>query len=318
MATLNYCDAVGKALQDSMDAEPRLIVIGQNLSSHALKPLADAHGLERVRDCSISESAMVGIAVGAAMKGMKVVVMIAYADIASVCHMAIVQSAAKLHYLTNGRLNCPVIIRLPIARFRGHGPEGNQVGASWFYNVPDLNVAMPASPSEAYWSFREALTRPTPTLFFDDRSLQLRAGELLHTNPGGKAQITRAGDKVTIIAAGRAAALAEDAADELAKQGRRGAAQVVSLGFIKPLDRETVLNAARKTGRVLIVQDEPICSGYAPHLRCVLDELPAGALACAPRIVAGADQYLPYWDERPFLPSVDRIITAAREMMDKI
>ena len=86
---------------------------------------------------------MVGMAVGAAMKGMKVVVMIAYADIASVCHMAIVQSAAKLHYLTNGRLNCPIIIRLPIARFRGHGPEGNEVGASWFYNVPDLNIAMP-------------------------------------------------------------------------------------------------------------------------------------------------------------------------------
>ena len=176
MTTLTYRDAVGKALQDSMRDEPRLIIIGQNLTGHALKQLAETYGEERVRDSSISESAMVGMAVGAAMKGMKVVVMIAYADIASVCHMAIVQSAAKLHYLTNGRLNCPVIIRLPIARFRGHGPQGNEVAASWFYNVPDLNIAMPGSANEAYWNFREALRRPTPTLFFEDRSIHTRAG----------------------------------------------------------------------------------------------------------------------------------------------
>ena len=315
MTTLNYRDAVGKALQDSMRDESRLMIIGQNLTGHALKPLAETYGTERVRDCSISESAMVGMAVGAAMKGMKVVVMIAYADIASVCHMAIVQSAAKLHYLTNGRLSCPVVIRLPIARFRGHGPEGNEVGASWFYNVPDLNIAMPGSASEAYWNFRDALQRPTPTLFFEDRSIHTRAGELTASNPGGKAMITRSGDRLTIIAAGRAAALAEDAADELSKQGYRGAVEVVSLGFIKPLDKETVLTAAGKTGRVLIVQDEPILSGYAPYVRCLLDELAPGKLACAPRIIAGADQFLPFWDERPFLPSMETVVSAAIEML---
>ena len=315
--TLNYRDAVGKALQDSMRDEPRLILIGQNLAGHALKRLAETYGTDRVRDCSISESAMVGMAVGAAMKGMKVAVMIAYADIASVCHMAIVQSAAKLHYLTNGRLNCPVIIRLPIARFRGHGPEGNEVGVSWFYNVPDLNIAMPGTPNEAYWNFREALRRPTPTLFFEDRSIHTRSGELTDSNTTGTAQITRSGDRLTIIAAGRAAALAEDAADEFAKQAHRGAIEVVSLGFIKPVDKETVLQSASKTGRVLIVQDEPVLSGYAPYVRCVLDELADGKLICAPRIVAGADQFLPFWAEKPFLPSVEGVIAAANEMLQK-
>jgi len=317
MTTLSYRDAVAKALQDSMRDEPRLILIGQNLSSHAFKNLAEKHGAERVRDSSISESAMVGMAVGAAMKGMKVVVMIAYADIASVCHMAIVQSAAKLHYLTNGRLNCPVVIRLPIARFRGHGPEGNEVAASWFYNVPDLNIAMPGSANAAYWNFRDALQRPTPTLFFEDRSIHTRSGIVAESNPSGTAEITRSGDRLTIIAAGRTAALAEDAADELAKQGIRGAVEVVSLGFIKPLDKETVLKAATKTARVLIIQDEPVLAGYATYLRCLLDELPTGKLAFPPRIVAGADQYMPFWDERSFLPSVEAIIAAAREMMEE-
>ena len=315
MATLNYRDAAAKALQDSMREEPRLILIGQNLAAHALKPLAEAYGIDRVRDSSISESAMVGMAVGAAMKGMKVVVMIAYADIASVCHMAIVQSAAKLHYLTNGRLNCPVIIRLPIARFRGHGPEGNEVGASWFYNVPDLNIAMPGSPNEAYWNFREALLRPTPTLFFEDRSLHARAGALTEKNFGGKAQVTRGGERLTIVAAGRAAALAEDAADKLASLGKAGAVEVVSLGFIKPLDKETVLKSVGKTGRALIVQDEPNWAGYAPYVRCALDELPSGKLAVAPRILSGADQYLPYWDEKPFLPSVESVMREAEALL---
>jgi pyruvate/2-oxoglutarate/acetoin dehydrogenase E1 component len=314
---LTYREAVGKALEDSMRKEPRLIIIGQNLTGHALKQLAETHGAGRVRDCSISESAMVGIAAGAAMKGMKVVVMIAYADIASVCHMAIVQSAAKLHYLSNERLKCPVIIRLPIARFRGHGPEGNEVGVSWFYNVPDLNIAMPGSPTQAYWNFREALERPTPTLFFEDRSIHTRQGELADSNPGIGANVTRTGDRLTVIAAGRAAALAEDAADQLARHGSRNLLDVVSLGFIKPLDKETILKSASKTGRVLIVQDEPEWGGYAPVVRCLLDELPREKLAATPRIVAGADQFLPFWDERPFLPSVESVIAGAKEMLNQ-
>jgi pyruvate dehydrogenase E1 component beta subunit len=316
MSMLSCRDAVGMALQDSMRDEPRLILIGQNIAGHALKPLAETYGAARVRDASISESAMVGMAVGAAMKGMKAVVMIAYADIASVCHMAIVQSAAKLHYLTNGRLNCPVIIRMPIARFRGHGPEGNEVAASWFYNVPDLNIAMPGSANEAYWSFREALERPTPTLFLEDRSIHARSGVIADKNPGGQAQVTRSGDRVAIIAAGRTAALAEDAADELTKQKGHGVVEVVSLGFIKPLDKATIFNAVSKTGKALIVQDEPAGGGYAPVVRCLLDELPAGTLAAPPRIISGADQFLPFWDEKPFLPSIDSVITAAKELME--
>jgi pyruvate dehydrogenase E1 component beta subunit len=315
MATVTYRDAVGRALQDSLRADPRLILIGQNIAGYTLKQMAEEFGEARIRDTSISESAMVGLAVGAAMKGWKAVVMIAYADISSVCHKAIVQSAAKMHYLTCGRLQCPVVIRLPIARFRGHGPMGNEVAASWFYNVPNLNIAMPASSDEAYWCLREALQRPTPTLFFEDRSIHNRSGEIAAANAAAKARVTRTGNRLTIIAAGRTAALAEDAADQLAKQDNRGVVEVVSLGFIKPLDRETILEAARKTGRVLIVQDEPPWSGYAPYVRCLLDELPSGVLAAAPRIVSGADEFLPYWDERPFLPSLDSILAAAKELM---
>ena len=315
MAVATYRDAVGRALQDSLREDPRLILIGQNIAGYSLKQFAEEFGESRVRDTSISESAMVGMAVGAAMRGWKAAVMIAYADISSVCHKAIVQSAAKMHYLTCGRLQCPVVIRLPIARFRGHGPMGNEVAVSWFYNVPDLNIAMPASAGEAYWCFRDALQRPTPTLFFEDRSIHNRTGEISATHPGARAQVTRTGNRLTVIAAGRTAALAEDAADQMANGGNRGAIEVVSLGFIKPLDRETLLKAASKTGRVLIVQDEPPWSGYAPYIRCLLDELPRGALALGPRVLCGVDEFLPFWDERPFLPSLQSVLAAAAEML---
>jgi acetoin:2,6-dichlorophenolindophenol oxidoreductase subunit beta len=317
MATLTYRDAVGRALQDSLREDSRLILIGQNIAGYTLKQMAEEFGESRIRDTSISESAMVGMAVGAAMRGWKAVVMIAYADISSVCHKAIVQSAAKMHYLTYGRLQCPVVIRLPIARFRGHGPMGNEVAVSWFYNVPDLAIAMPSSADEAYWCFRDALQRPTPTLFFEDRSLHNRTGEVAANSSSANARVTRSGDRLTIIAAGRTAALAEDAADQLAKEGNRGAVEVVSLGFIKPLDQETILKAASKTGRILIVQDEPPLSGYAPYVRCLLDELPPGALAVTPQIISGADEFLPYWDERPFLPSLESLVVAAKELMRK-
>jgi pyruvate/2-oxoglutarate/acetoin dehydrogenase E1 component len=175
---------------------------------------------------------------------------------------------------------------------------------------------MPSSADEAYWSFRDALKRPNPTLFFEDRSIHNRAGDIAPDSRGDKARITRDGGRLTIIAAGRAAALAEDVADELARRGAPGAVQVVSLGSIKPLDRETVLDAAGGTGRVLIVQDEPPSGGYAPYVRCLLDELPAGALKASPKIVAGADEFLPYSDERPFLPSLESVVAAASELLN--
>jgi pyruvate dehydrogenase E1 component beta subunit len=315
MANVTYRDAVGKAIQDSMRDDPRLILIGQNIAGYTLKPLAQEFGAARIRDTSISESAMVGMAVGAAMKGWKAVVMIAYADIASVSHKAIVQSAAKMHYLTCGRLQCPVVIRLPIARFRGHGPMGNEVAVSWFYNVPNLNIAMPGSADEAYWNFRDAVQRPTPTLFFEDRSIHTRSSEIGATNPGGKSRVTRSGDRLTIIGAGRTTALAEDAADALAKQTGSNRIEVVSLGFIKPLDKETILRSAQKTKKVLIVQDEPPWAGYAPYIRCLLDELPSGTLRATPRIITGADDFLPYWDERPFLPALEGVMAAAQELI---
>jgi pyruvate dehydrogenase E1 component beta subunit len=316
--TITYHAAIARALREAMAADPKVFVLGQDVGRFSIggvtAGLIDEFGAARVRDCPISESAMVGLGAGAAMNGYTAVVELAYADIAAVAFSSIVHSAAKLGYATNGQLRCPLVIRSPINRFSRHGPMGTEVTLSWFMNVPDLDIAMPASADEAYWLLREAFGRPVPTLFLEDRSLNKSAGAL-GPRPAapGKARIARRGRDLTIVAAGRMAALAEKAAAQLAPAID---AEIVSLGTIKPLDHETVFASARKTGRVLVVQEEPRYGGYGPALQSLLDELPAAALKRPPALLARPEQFLPYNREEDVLPDAGAIAAAARRLLD--
>ena len=319
--TVTYRDALARALREAMEADPKTVVLGQDVGRFSIagvtKGLIDRFGPGRVRDCPISESAMVGLGVGAAMNGYTTIVEMAYADIAAVAFSSIVHSAAKLPYATAGRLSCPLIVRSPINRFSRHGPMGTEVTLSWFMNVPDLDIAMPATPDEAYWLLRHAFTRPVPTLFLEDRSLGNSAGAI-GPKPADpcRARALRAGRDVTIIAAGRLATVALKAAETLAAARPAIDAQVMSLGMVKPLDRESILAAARATGRVLLVQEEPPYGGYGPAIQSLLDELPADALERQPKLLARADSFLPYNREEDLLPSAADIAGAVRDLLD--
>ncbi len=312
-----YKDAIRQALHEALAADERTLMFGpetrDSMPNRVNDGFSEEFGTDRVRDTPISESAAVGIAVGAAANGYRVIVDIAYADITAVCFSSIVQTAAKFHFLTSGRLRVPVVVKAPIGRYLQNGPMGAQVTASWYSNVPDLNVIMPASPQEAYWSLINALEQPIPSLFLEDRSLTDRTGEMGVKNPGLSATITRFGTDVTLIGAGRAAALAEDAADKLNAVGI--SADVVSLCYVRPIDRETICSSVQKTGRAIIVQDEPPNGGYGPVVRCLLDALPFGRLRSTPRILASADQPFPYLIEDSILVSVQDIVSAAAEML---
>jgi len=312
-----YKDAIREALHKALASDEKTLMFGpetqDSMPNRVNDGFSEEFGADRVRDTPISESAAVGIAVGAAVNGYRVIVDIAYADITAVCFSSIVQTAAKFNFLTSGRLRVPVVVKAPIGRYFQNGPMGAQVTASWYSNVPDLNVIMPASPQEAYWSLTNALEQHIPSLFLEDRSLTGRTGVLGAENPGLRATISRTGMDLTLIGAGRAAALAEDAADQLRKVGI--SVDVVSLCYVRPLDRETILSSVGKTGRAIVVQDEPPNGGYGPVVRCVLDELPSGHLRAAPRILSSADQPFPYLIEDSILVSVQDIVSAAREML---
>ena len=318
--TLTYKDAIARALREAMAADPKVFVLGQDVGRFSIggvtKGLTDEFGAARVRDCPISESAMIGMGAGAAMNGYTAVVELAYADIAAVAFSSIVHSAAKLNYATNGQLRCPLVIRSPINRFSRHGPMGTEVTLSWFMNVPDLDIAMPASAAEAYWLLRHAFTRRVPTLFLEDRSLN-SAPDPLGPRPAApeKARTLRGGRDATVIAAGRMAVLALKAAQEIAASGEPADLRVLSLGTVKPLDRASILEAARATGRVLIVQEEPPFGGYGPAIQSLLDELPLGAMKQQPKLLARPDAFLPYNREEDALPSAEAIAAAARKLL---
>ncbi|MCW5772110.1 MAG: hypothetical protein KIT16_10780 [Rhodospirillaceae bacterium] len=319
----NYRDAIARALREAMEADAKTFVLGQDVGEFSIggvtRGLAETFGLERVRDCPISESAMVGIGAGAAMNGYTAVIELAYADIAAVAFSSLVHSAAKLPYATKGALRCPLIVRAPINRFSRHGPMGTEVTLSWFYNVPDLDIAMPASPSEAYWLLRHAFTRPVPTLFLEDRALNGSTGAIGPAPANAAAaRVLRQGRDVTVIAAGRMAVLAAQVAATLAEGERPVDAMIVSLGAVKPLDREGIMAAAKATGRVLIVQEEPPLGGYGPAIQSLLDTLPLSALKRQPVLLARPDQFLPYNREEDVLPSADAIARAARALLEDV
>ena len=319
-AAISYKDAIARALREAMAADSKVFVLGQDVGKFSIggvtKGLIDEFGAARVRDCPISESAMVGIGAGAAMNGYTAVVEIAYADILAVAFSSIVHSAAKLHYATNGQLRCPLIVRAPINRFSRHGPMGTEVTLSWFMNVPDLDIAMPADSAEAYWLLRHAFTRPVPTLFLEDRSLNASTGSLgARPKAPARARKLREGRDAVVIVAGRMAALALKAAEEIAASKRPADIRVLSLGTVRPLDRETILEGARTTGRVLIVQEEPPFGGYGPAIQSLLDTLPMAALKRPPALLARADTFLPYNREEDVLPSAEKIADALRELL---
>ena len=316
MTMTTYRDAIARALREEMTARPKSFVLGQDVGAYSIggitAGLADAFGAARVRDCPISESAMVGMAAGAAMAGWIGVIELAYADISAVAFSSFVHSAAKLRYATNGRLTCPLILRAPINRFSRHGPMGTEVTASWYYNVPDIDIAMPATPHEAYWLLRRAFARPVPTLFLEDRSLGASAGAIGAEAGGGT--LLRPGLDATLIAAGRMAVVALEAAERLARATPALDCAVLSLGTIKPLDTAAIAAAARATGRVLAIQEEPPLGGYGPAIQSALCALLAGALKRPPRLLARADTFLPYDREEDVLPGADAIVAAAREL----
>jgi len=314
---ITYKEAIARALGDAMAEQPKSFILGQDIGRFSIlgvtEGLLDRYGPDRVRDCPISESAMIGMAVGAAMKGWVGVVELAYADISAVAFGSIVHSAAKLRYSTGGQMSCPLVIRAPIGRWSRHGPMGTEVTASWYCNVPDLAIAMPATPAEAYWQLRAAFRRTLPTIYLEDRSLFAEEGDVGNACDVERARELRPGSQISIVAAGRAVKLSLEAAGMLASAGV--SAQVISLGHVKPFDSETVLEAARRTRRVLVVQDEPPFGGYGPMALAALAQLPLGTLLHPPRLVCRADSFLPHMLEEHHLPTAEQVRDAARDLL---
>ena len=257
MTQKNFANAINEALHVAMALDPTLICYGLGVTDPkavfgTTANLAQRFGAERVFDMPTSENAMTGVAIGAALNGIKTVVTHQRLDFFLLAMDQLVNGAAKWHYMYGGQNSIPITIRLIIGRGWGQGPTHSQNLQAWFAHIPGLKVVMPTTPEDAKGLLLASIFDPNPVIFLEHRWLHNALGEVPEGDtrvPLGQARIVRSGTDVTIVAMSYMTVEALHAADYMTMQGI--SCEVLDLRTIKPLDWQTVMDSVAKTGRLL-------------------------------------------------------------------
>jgi pyruvate/2-oxoglutarate/acetoin dehydrogenase E1 component len=255
-----FCDELRRALREEMERDPGLILLGEDIRDYggAFAVTRDLHRLfpDRVINTPISENSFVGVATGAALGGLRVVVEIMFMDFVALAMDQIANHAAKVHYMYAGQLSVPIVLRMPFGGYRGYGPSHSQTLASWFMSVPGLKVVAPSSASHAGSLLKQAIWDNNPVLFLEHKLLY---GQKVGEDPAagdlriGQARIARPGRDVTIVTYGFGVQLACRAAAQLADEGLE--AEVVDLVTLKPYDAEAVFASVRRTRKAVFLEE---------------------------------------------------------------
>lgn len=267
MSVITYREAIRLALQEEMMRDDKVFIIGEDVGAFGgamavTKGLFQTFGPKRVVDTPISESAIVGAALGAALTGLKPVAEIMFIDFVGVCMDQIVNQIAKVRYMLGGQVEVPIVIRTQGGAGKGYAAQHSQSLEAWFCHIPGLKVVMPSTPRDARGLLKSALRDRNPVIFIEHKNLYNEKGEVPEEEeliPIGKADIKRAGKDVTITAHSRQVMNALEAAEILFKE--KGIdCEVIDLMTVSPLDEETILNSVQKTGRLITVEE-----GYENH-----------------------------------------------------
>jgi pyruvate dehydrogenase E1 component beta subunit len=261
MAQLKFAEAVRAAMEAELAADDRVIVMGEEVGKlggvfTTTLGLRDRFGPERVLDTPISENAIVGWGIGAAVEGLRPVVEVMFSDFSLLAMDQIVNLAAKLHYMSNGQFSVPMVIRMPSGGGTNHGPQHSQSLESVFAHVPGLIVALPSNAIDAYWMLRDSIRCDDPVIFLENKYLYFRNIEEVNFEDGPHgffARVAKAGDDLTVVTAGRMVQRCLDVANNLDAEGI--SCEVVDLRYIWPLDTKTIAESVRKTGRLVVVHE---------------------------------------------------------------
>jgi pyruvate/2-oxoglutarate/acetoin dehydrogenase E1 component len=258
--TVTYRDALYEALREEMEADDSVVLIGEDLApGGAFGVSGDLHarfGSERVIQTPISENGFVGVAVGAAMAGLRPIVEIMFMDFMTLAMDQIVNHAAKIHYMYAGQYNVPMVVRTPAGAGRGYGASHSQSLEAWLLHVPGLKVVAPSDPASAKGLLKSAIRDQNPVVFVENKLLYTKQdtvgdGDVLV--PLGSARVRRRGTDVTLASYGRMVDLSLQAAEILAPEGI--SCEVIDLRSLKPLDVETLTGSVRRTGRFVFVEE---------------------------------------------------------------
>jgi len=320
MPTMNIIEAVRSALQTQMRADPRVVVLGEDVGKfggvfRATSGLYDEFGADRVIDTPLAEAGIVGTAIGMALYGLRPVPEIQFGDFIYPAFDQIVNELAKFRYRSGGQYACPVVIRTPVGGGIRGGHYHSQSPEALFIHTPGLKVVAPSNPYDAKGLLLAAMRQNDPVLFMEPKRIyrasrgDVPEGE--YTVELGKAAIVRAGTQVTVVAwsgmvefADKAAALAERAGISV---------EVIDLRTLLPFDIDALIASTQKTGRVVIVHEAPRTCGFGAELIASIQERAMAHLEAPILRVTGFDTPFPYTLENEYMPSPDRVALAIKQ-----
>ena len=325
MAELTYRSAVAAAIAQEMENDPDVVFLGEDVAGaggvfKTTGGLLSQFGPERVRDTPISEQAILGAAMGAAMTGLKPIAEIMFSDFLAVCWDIVVNEIAKSRYMTAGQMSFPLVIRTANGGGSRFGAQHSQSVENWAMAVPGLKVVAPSTAADVIGLLAAAVRDPDPVVFFEHKSCYPMKFELPDT-PGdlvgrlGEAKVIREGGDVTIVALALMVHRALEAAEQLAAEGID--AEVIDVRSLVPLDTRTILASVAKTSRLFTVEENPRLCGWGAEIASIVAEEafwdldgPIGRIT-TPHVPLPAAGTL----EDITIPSVERIVTTIREAM---
>jgi pyruvate/2-oxoglutarate/acetoin dehydrogenase E1 component len=321
---ITYRDAVAEGLAREMRRDPSVVLLGEDIGAaggvfKTTVGLFGEFGPERVRDTPISEQAIAGMAMGAAMTGMRPVAEIMFSDFLACCWDYLANEIPKMRYMTGGQVTVPLVVRTANGGGLGFGAQHSQSVENWALTVPGLKIAAPSNPADVIGLLAAAVRSDDPVVFFEHKGLFATRGATApdgHVVPLGEAAIARPGTDVTVVALAATVPIALSAAAELAASGVE--AEVIDLRCLVPLDMATVLASVRKTSRLLIVEENPFQGGWGGTVASIVADEGFELLDAPVRRVAAACVPLPFADalEDEVIPTVSKVTAALRALAD--
>ena len=320
---MSYAEAIRDAMAIALERDPTVILMGEDIGTYGgafqvTGDLVERFGKDRVMDTPISELGGAGVAVGAALTGLKPIYEFQFSDFAALAMEQIVNQAAKLRYMLGGEAAVPIVFRMPSGSGTGAAAQHSQSFEAWFGHVPGLKVVQPSTPADAKGLLLAALADPDPVIVFEHKLLYKMKGQVpvgYYTTPIGKAAVVRAGKDVTIVASAIMVHRALEAATKLAAEGIE--AEVIDLRSVRPIDRETIIASVKKTGKLLCVYEGVRTLGVGAEISALIAESEAFDYLDAPiQRLGGAEAPIPYNPdlERAAVPQADGIEAVARKL----
>jgi len=321
---ITYRDAVAEGLAREMRRDPAVVCLGEDIGAaggvfKTTVGLLAEFGPDRVRDTPISEQAIVGMAMGAAMTGIRPVAEIMFSDFLACCWDYLANEIPKMRYMTGGQVTVPLVVRTANGGGLGFGAQHSQATENWAAAVPGLKVVAPATPADVVGLLAAAVRSDDPVVFFEHKGLFASRGEAPppgHVVPLGQAATVRSGTDITVVALASTVPLALAAAEELAGSGIQ--AEVIDLRCLIPLDMATVLDSLRRTSRLLIVEENPYQGGWGGTVASIAADEGFEFLDAPVRRVAAACVPLPFADalEDEVIPTTEKVVAAMRTLLD--